>query len=106
MAQKLPRPSLQEEELEKLRVENTKLNYRLGILQRAVEKSGQKKSDRMESILQSLIDVFSEAVSSAFPDLPEAPVPVTQSVKQGDYQFNGAMAIGGKLKVTILSYNF
>jgi arginyl-tRNA synthetase len=86
------------EELEKLRVENSKLNYRLGILKRATEKASKSKGNKMESVLQTLVDHFSVAVSSAFPDLPEAPVPVTQSAKQGDYQFNGAMVIAGKLK--------
>ena len=36
----------------------------------------------------------------AFPDVPEAPCPVTRSAKQGDYQFNGAMALAGILKVS------
>ena len=36
----------------------------------------------------------------AFPDVPDAPCPVTRSAKQGDYQFNGAMALAGILKVS------
>ncbi len=104
------------EELAKLRTENTKLKYRLGILQRATEKeeargkSGGMASPSkrakvggdgggMYSILAELTEVFKEAVGLAFPDLPDAPAPVTGSAKFGDYQFNGAMAIAGLFKV-------
>lgn len=61
----------------------------------------------MRSISNALIDLFATAVAQAFPDLPEAPVPVTQSqnAKHGDYQFNGAMAISGKLKGQGISMN-
>ena len=52
----------------------------------------------MLSVLNSLEDIFKEAVSEAFPDLPDAPCPITPSSKFGDYQFNGAMAIAGLLK--------
>jgi len=96
------------EELEKLRVENTKLKYRLGILQRATAEIQSKKltkpkvkldpTKNMLSVLNSLEDIFQEAVSAAFPDLPDAPCPITPSSKFGDYQFNGAMAIAGLLK--------
>jgi arginyl-tRNA synthetase len=96
------------EELEKLRVENTKLKYRLGILQRATAEIQSKKPTKpkvkldptknMLSVLNNLEDIFKEAVSGAFPDLPDAPCPITPSSKFGDYQFNGAMAIAGLLK--------
>ena len=94
-----------------------KLNYRLGILKRAVEKeesakprkpatSSKKKAmekpdytGKMKSIHGMLVAEFRSALERAFPDLPEAPCPVTRSSKQGDYQFNGAMAIAGILKV-------
>ena len=92
-----------------------KLNYRLGILKRAVEKeesakprkpaSSKKKAmekpdytGKMKSIHGMLVAEFRSALERAFPDLPEAPCPVTRSSKQGDYQFNGAMAIAGILK--------
>ena len=55
----------------------------------------------MLSVLNSLEDLFKEAVSEAFPDLTDAPCPITPaSIKSkfGDYQFNGAMAISGILK--------
>ena len=99
------------EELEKLRTENTKLKYRLGILQRATEEAskGKKKAakaprpkmnpkDFMPSVLNELEHVFGDAVTEAFPDVPDAPCPITVSAKFGDYQFNGAMAISGLLK--------
>ncbi len=94
------------EELEKLRVENTKLKYRLGILQRATaaqKSQGSKaksvdKTKNMLSILNKLEDIFRSAVAKSYPDLPDAPVPITPSAKFGDYQFNGAMAISGLLK--------
>ena len=44
------------------------------------------------------IDLFQVAVTEAFPDVPDPPVPVTVSAKFGDYQFNGAMGIAGILK--------
>ena len=96
------------EELEKLRVENNKLKYRLGILQRATADIQSKKTSKpkvvfdptknMLSVLNNLEDIFKEAVNEAFPDLPDAPCPITPSSKFGDYQFNGAMAIAGLLK--------
>ena len=58
-----------------------------------------KEEGKMTSILGYLTDFFRVGVVGAFPDLPDAPVPVTLSAKQGDYQFNGAMAIAGLLKV-------
>ena len=112
------------EALAKLRAENGKLKYRLGILQRATEKElsrgkggagggkmttpskkarreggGGGGDGRMGSILGELAALFKEAVGEAFPDLPDAPAPVTGSTKFGDYQFNGAMAIAGMYKV-------
>ena len=99
------------EDLEKLRTENTKLKYRIGILQRATTVEVQKKkvpkitkmnpTVYMPSILNNLELVFKDAVTQAFPDVPDAPCPITPSAKFGDYQFNGAMAISGLLKVFI-----
>jgi len=96
------------EELEKLQLENKKLKYRLGILQRAVgematvgkrPRTSDDDATTMPSIAAILIDVFRAAVHRAFPDLrSNVPCPVTTST-QADYQFNGAMAIAGILKV-------
>ncbi len=52
----------------------------------------------MVSILSELTGLFRHAMTEAFPDLPDAPCPVTISAKSADYQFNGAMAIAGMLK--------
>merc|ERR1739838_662685 len=70
------------EELEKLRVENTKLKYRLGILQRATAEIQSKKPTKpkvkldptknMLSVLNNLEDLFKEAVSAPFPEFTDA----------------------------------
>ena len=42
---------------------------------------------------------FASAIRLAFPDIPDAPCPISDSkVKNADYQFNGAMSICGLLK--------
>ena len=95
------------EQLDKLRTENNKLKYRLGILQRAVSVEQKKSKQRpvmdddknMPSLVDLLTDLFRDAITKAYPDLPDAPCPVAPSAKQGDYQFNGAMPIAGLLKV-------
>lgn len=108
------------EELGKLRAENVKLKYRVGILKSAVDTEESAKprgkkmaaaptaapvvrekpdyTGKMKSILSMLVYEFRTALVAAFPDLPDAPCPVSKSAKQGDYQFNGAMAIAGILK--------
>ena len=94
------------EAVEKLVAENTKLKYRLGILKRAVSTELKKKNQKpamdetknMPSLVELLTDLFKDAISQAYPDLPDAPCPVAASAKQGDYQFNGAMPIAGLLK--------
>ena len=101
------------DELEKLQVENKKLKYRLSVLQRATADAQKNKmasvpkrpkifdpKTTMPSIMQLLVDIFSSAVEKAYPDLgPNIPCPITLSSTQADYQFNGAMAINGLLKV-------
>lgn len=88
----------EQEYLDKLRKENAKLKYRLGILKRATEKELNGGGNTMKSLLQTLTGLFQSAVNKAFPDVPDAPCPVTPSAKFGDYQFNGAMGIAGLLK--------
>lgn len=51
----------------------------------------------MISITDHFKDVFTVAISSAFPDLKNAPCVITDS-KEADYQCNSAMAICGLLK--------
>jgi len=100
------------EQLDKLRTENGKLKYRLGILQRAVSTEQKKKNTKpkktkqrtmdenknMPSIVDILTGLFRDAIDKSYPDLPDPPCPVAPSAKQGDYQFNGAMPIAGLLK--------
>ncbi|KAG8247691.1 hypothetical protein J6590_055637 [Homalodisca vitripennis] len=54
----------------------------------------------MESLLNSLTDVFTKAVCKAYPDVPDPPVPLTtsSSAQFGDYQCNAAMPIAQLLK--------
>jgi len=88
------------EELVKLRNDNSRLRYRLNILQTAAAtalESGQEGC--MKDVRGALINMFQQAVCSAYPALPsQPPCPVVPSVKGGDYQYNGAMAINGLLK--------
>ena len=96
----------------RLRAENTKLKYRLGILVRATNTT-EMQTDRttngiitdinenqfMPNCLTLLEHEFASATRLAFPDIPDAPCPISDSkVKNADYQFNGAMAICGLLK--------
>ena len=53
----------------------------------------------MKDVRGALINMFQQAVCSAYPALPsQPPCPVVPSAKGGDYQYNGAMAINGLLK--------
>ena len=86
------------EELTKLRSENARLKYRLNILKKATETAGENPNC-MVDMRQSLVTLFTAAVSQAFPSLASPPpCPVVPSAKGGDYQYNGAMAVAGLLK--------
>lgn len=55
----------------------------------------------MESIQDKLNELFSSAITKAFPDLTDPPVVISlcgNNVKFGDYQCNSAMAISNLLK--------
>lgn len=54
----------------------------------------------MESLLESLSDLFTKAIVQAYPDIPDPPVPLTTSTSAqfGDYQCNAAMPIAQLLK--------
>lgn len=57
----------------------------------------------MHSITDILTDLFSKAISSAYPDVPEAPVVIALSgnnPKFGDYQCNSALPIANIFKQT------
>ena len=95
-----------------MRVENTKLKYRLGILLRATQELNKQPNTNMSESkpaidekqymlsCQSLIEEeFTLAIKAAFPDIPDPPCPIAISTqKNADYQFNGAMAIAGIMK--------
>jgi len=87
------------EELAKLRSENTRLKYRLNILMKSCSKElNDANSNCMTNIVQTLVNYFSEAITTCYPSLTGAPCPIMPSTKGGDYQFNGAMTIAGLLK--------
>lgn len=55
----------------------------------------------MESIVGILNDLFSTAITKAFPEIPDAPVVIALSgnnPKFGDYQCNSAMPISNIYK--------
>lgn len=63
----------------------------------------------MLSIQSELNDIFGDAIASAFPDIPDAPVVIALSgnnPKFGDYQCNSAMPIVGILKAQGLGFFF
>lgn len=55
----------------------------------------------MDSILDTLNNLFSTAIKEAFPDIPDAPVVIALSgnnPKFGDYQCNSALQISNIFK--------
>ncbi|CAG9808842.1 unnamed protein product [Chironomus riparius] len=90
------------DELNRAMTENTKLKFRLEILNKAI--SNERKSLKtapqvsgMISIVSHLKDVFQQAIVAAFPELNNAPCVVTESPK-ADYQCSSSMAICQLLK--------
>ncbi|XP_043267978.1 arginine--tRNA ligase, cytoplasmic [Venturia canescens] len=86
----------------RLQQENTKLKHRVAILKRYVDTLREKESSSsgskgstMLSICETLNKIFSDAITQAYPDIPDPPVIVTTSSnpKFGDYQYNSAMAL-------------
>ncbi|EFA01911.1 arginine--tRNA ligase, cytoplasmic [Tribolium castaneum] len=94
----------QNPELQKLVTENTKLKHRLTILKRAIaslsHSQTSRDSTRMQNIQEILDEIFGAAISSACPDITDAPVVITLSnnAKFGDYQCNSAMQISNIYK--------
>jgi len=98
-----------QDEVEKLQAENSKLQYRINILKRAYDEgmnqtSTAKKpalanSKGMLNIQGELEKLFALAIQKAFPVLGNLNVTVAPTIpKFGDYQFNGAMNISQLLK--------
>ncbi|KAF5269785.1 hypothetical protein FQA39_LY08566 [Lamprigera yunnana] len=91
-------------QLDQLMSENAKLKYRLEILKRAVATETTKSnitSRGMESVQEIISGIFTEAITGAFPDLPDPPIIIALSSnnpKFGDYQCNSALAIANLYK--------
>nr|XP_023020401.1 arginine--tRNA ligase, cytoplasmic [Leptinotarsa decemlineata] len=95
-------------ELNKLITENIKLKHRLAILNRAIEdqltKNGSELSvsqGGMQSINEILTNLFSVAITNAFPDIVDPPIVIALSgsnPKFGDYQCNSAMQLANIYK--------
>lgn len=52
-------------------------------------------SEKMESILETLTEIFRKAINKAYPDLKDPPIPVTLSTdpRNADYQCNSAFQL-------------
>ncbi|XP_058461257.1 probable arginine--tRNA ligase, cytoplasmic [Malaya genurostris] len=91
-------------QLEELEVQNSKLKYRLIILNRAIaveEQSSRSMVDEPISILDHLTDLFTKAISKSFPlvcNEVATVITASSSPKFGDYQCNNAMQLVQKLK--------
>ncbi|XP_053690008.1 probable arginine--tRNA ligase, cytoplasmic [Sabethes cyaneus] len=99
-------------ELGKLQMENIKLKHRLEILNRAIATEQSKSANRQSggpiSILETLSELFTEAIANAFPQVcAEVPtvITVSSSPKFGDYQCNNAMQLVQKLKALGITKN-
>ncbi|XP_022907770.1 probable arginine--tRNA ligase, cytoplasmic [Onthophagus taurus] len=95
-----PAPNASKEILD-LTSENIKLQHRLNILNRAIAEESNKSpqlSNKMESLQDNLNDIFSTAITSAFPDLVDPPIVIALANKFGDYQCNSAMPIANLYK--------
>ncbi|KAH9507918.1 hypothetical protein Btru_053220 [Bulinus truncatus] len=94
---KLLSEGLASPELEKLRVENQKLNYQLNHLKRHLADEEKTVREYALDIRGIVEDVFTNAIYSAYPELPEPTILVVPSTKFDDYQCNSAMSIAQQL---------
>lgn len=89
------------EDLNKLLTENSKLKFRLDILNKAIENEKKQTKSSVPngiiSIMGHLHDIFLQAIKSAFPEIKDPVCVITESFKS-DYQCSSAMAICQKLK--------
>ena len=81
------------EELVKLRSDNSRLRYRLNILQTAAATAAESGQEGcMKDVRGALINMFQQAVCSAYPALPSQPpcpvVPSAKGVPQIEVTFN------------------
>ncbi|XP_036607933.1 arginine--tRNA ligase, cytoplasmic isoform X1 [Trichosurus vulpecula] len=81
--------------LEQLREENSKLKYRLKVLQKSLQAERNRPTKSMININSRLQELFAYAIKTAYPDLENPPLIVTpsQQPKFGDYQCNSAMGL-------------
>ncbi|XP_044517637.1 arginine--tRNA ligase, cytoplasmic [Gracilinanus agilis] len=85
--------------LDQLREENSKLKYRLKVLQKSLQAERNRPTKSMININSRLQELFACAIKGAYPDLESPPLIVTpsQQPKFGDYQCNSAMGISKML---------
>ncbi|KAG5888383.1 hypothetical protein JTB14_035689 [Gonioctena quinquepunctata] len=102
-------PHLSEDtDLNKLITENTKLKHRLAILNKAIAERTAKRASQvssngtgMQSINDALTNLFTLAISKAFPDIADPPIVLALSgsnPKFGDYQCNSALQLANIYK--------
>ncbi|XP_043263193.1 arginine--tRNA ligase, cytoplasmic [Colletes gigas] len=98
--------SVTKDEYMKLEQENIKLKHRVAILKRTIEADRAKTQSGMittacnvTSVYTTLFELFENAISTAYPDVPNPPVIITYSnnSKFGDYQCNSAMPLAKQL---------
>ncbi|EDO40755.1 predicted protein [Nematostella vectensis] len=87
-------------EVDRLTVENTKLEYQINQLKRFIEEEKAKSSCIMTNTQFILNELFKQAIRVAFPAVTDPPILVqsTQNDKFGDYQCNSAMGLSQILK--------
>uniref|UniRef100_A0AAG5D2L1 Probable arginine--tRNA ligase, cytoplasmic n=1 Tax=Anopheles atroparvus TaxID=41427 RepID=A0AAG5D2L1_ANOAO len=92
-------------ELKQLMEENTRLRHRLRILQTAMEKETRLNGGEdnavaaMNSIIGQLQEIFTKAITKAYPGLTvPAVITISSASKFGDYQCNSAMQIVQQLQ--------
>lgn len=87
-------------ELEKLKLQNQKLLYRIKHLKRSIEEEDAKNKSFAVNVNQRLEEIFTEAIRVAFPYLQDvkALVQPSQGDKFGDYQCNSSMSLVKQLK--------
>ncbi|XP_059153265.1 arginine--tRNA ligase, cytoplasmic-like [Physella acuta] len=87
-------------ELEKLRMENQKLKFQLNHLKTYLSEEKGRVRDYALDIRGIVEDVFTRAIYTAFPELPNPIVLVVPSTKFSDYQCNSAMSIAQQVSST------
>ncbi|CAG0889098.1 unnamed protein product [Cyprideis torosa] len=90
-----------EKEVMRLEKENSKMKYRLGILEAAATST--QDDGGMVPIVDTLVSIFSKAIELSFPGVSKSINPlITPSSKPqfGDFQFNSSMNIAQVLKTS------